>query len=240
MKWAILSDVHGNLEAFEAVLADLAPQKPGKVICLGDIVGYGADPNECIAALTNLTDLTAAGNHDYGAVGMTSIENFNRMAYRAIVWTGKNLTMRSMAYLRSLPFFVEVGQFVFAHAAPHEPGEWRYIASSRDAEESFRELDGRTGFIGHSHVPMVLQRGGPRDRGKAEEMTLEEGASYLINVGSVGQPRDGDPRAAYGIYDDESRVYTVRRVPYDIAAAQKKIRKAGLPPFLAERLAKGR
>jgi diadenosine tetraphosphatase ApaH/serine/threonine PP2A family protein phosphatase len=241
MKWAILSDVHGNLEAFRAVVQDLRNQGAERVAFLGDVVGYGADPDECIALLRELTGWVVAGNHDYGAVELTDIDSFNPAAQAAILWTREKLSQENIAYLRKLPLFQQREGITLVHATPNEPGEWNYIFTFPEAEEGFRALAGSLAFVGHSHRPVILAKeegGGAKVLGP-EEAILEEAIRYIINVGSVGQPRDGNPHAAYGLYDDGARKYILRRVSYDFQAAQKKILKAGLPPSLAQRLSKG-
>ncbi len=241
MKWALFSDIHGNLEAIQAVAEDLRLQGAERIFFLGDGVGYGAEPNECLAVVRELTDTGVAGNHDYGAVGLTRIDTFNPAALQAILWTQDHLSMENIAYLRRLPLTRQEGEVDFVHSSPDHPEEWNYIFSLPEAEEGFRALRGNVCFIGHSHRPMVVgqEAGGKIDILRSVKVRLKEGVRYIINVGSVGQPRDGDPRASYGIYEDESREYRLRRVEYDIPGAQKKIRHAGLPPSLAQRLSKG-
>ena len=241
MKWAILSDIHGNLEAFRAVIQDLRNEGVDQVACLGDVVGYGADPNECLAFLRELTEGVVAGNHDYGAVGLTDIQAFNSAAQAAIQWTREELSGENLAFLRQLPLCRQRGGTTFVHATPHRPHEWNYIFTFPEAEEGFRALAGDLAFVGHSHSPLILaqEAGGEVKVLSPEEATLEESRRHMINVGSVGQPRDNNPRAAYGLYEEVGRKYLLKRVPYDVQGAQKKILKAGLPPFLAERLSRG-
>ncbi len=241
MKWAILSDVHGNLEALQAVLQDLRTEKPGKIAFLGDAVGYGADPEECLALLREITDWTIAGNHDYGAVGLTDIEVFNSEARSAILWTRERLSEENRAYLRRQPLGRHDGSTAFFHATPNQPEEWYYLFTFPEAEEAFLSLPGDLAFIGHSHRPLILAKEGTREVEACppEEALLKPGVRYIINVGSVGQPRDGRPEAAYGIYDDGENRYLLKRVPYDVPAAQKKILRAGLPALFAQRLSRG-
>jgi len=240
-KWAILSDIHGNLEAIRAVAQDLRRERVERIAFLGDAVGYGADPNECLSLLKSLASLIVAGNHDYGAVGLTDVSYFNPLAKAAIIWTGKKLTEEGRAFLRGLPLWSEVEGITFVHATPNEPGEWDYIFTPPEARESFRAMSGEVAFIGHSHYPLIFaeKEDGIVSVFEKEELILQEGMRYIINVGSVGQPRDRNPGAAYGLYDEGSRKYLLKRVPYDVPTAQKKILKAGLPPFLAQRLALG-
>lgn len=241
MKWAILSDVHGNLEAFRAVIADLRAEGAERIAFLGDAVGYGADPEECLQLLEELAEIIVAGNHDYGAVGLTDVSYFNPAAKAAILWTGRKLPEERKSYLRRLPLVRQVGDISFIHATPHEPGEWNYILTLPEAEEGFQAMSGELVFIGHSHAPVILAKRG-RERVNAYkkgEAVLEKGVRYIINIGSIGQPRDRNPHAAYGLYDEAGRNYRLKRVPYDIQTAQQKIIRAGLPPSLAHRLSLG-
>jgi diadenosine tetraphosphatase ApaH/serine/threonine PP2A family protein phosphatase len=241
MKWAILSDVHGNLESLQAVIEDLRQQRPERIAFLGDAVGYGANPNECLLLIRELTEWMVAGNHDYGAVGLTDVSYFNPAAKAAILWTQKKLSQGGSAFLRGLPLLRQVVGITFVHATPNAPGEWNYIFTLPEAEEAFRAMAGELAFIGHSHSPLILakKRDGKVTPFEKEEVTLEKGIRYIINVGSVGQPRDGNPNAAYGLYDEAERRFILKRVPYDIQTAQKKIISAGLPRSLAHRLSEG-
>jgi diadenosine tetraphosphatase ApaH/serine/threonine PP2A family protein phosphatase len=241
MRWAILSDVHGNLEAFQAVIEDLRKEEVARIAFLGDAVGYGSDPNECLMLVRDLTDLLVAGNHDYGAVGLTDLTYFNPLAKAAILWTEEKLTPEHRALLRELPLSCQGEGVTFVHATPNDPGEWNYIFTSEEAEEGFRAMTSELAFIGHSHRPMILAKAGKEKvtASEEEEAILKEGVRYIINVGSVGQPRDGNPRAAYGLYDEACRKYLLKRVSYDVQTAQKKIIRAGLPPYLARRLSFG-
>ncbi len=241
MKWAILSDVHGNLEAFQSVIQDLRNKGAEQVAFLGDVVGYGANPNECLALLRELTEWVVAGNHDYGAVGLTDIDTFNAAAHTAVLWSREQLSAENIAYLRQLPLLNQREGITFVHSSPNEPGEWSYMLTFPEAEEAFRALAGDLAFVGHTHRPTILTKEGEGEVTVMthEETTLKEGIRYIINVGSVGQPRDGNPQAAYGLYDDVAKKYILKRVTYNIQAVQKKITKAGLPSFLAQRLSKG-
>jgi diadenosine tetraphosphatase ApaH/serine/threonine PP2A family protein phosphatase len=241
MKWAVLSDIHGNLEAFRAVIQDLRDRGAGKVVFLGDAVGYGADPNECLALLRELTETTVAGNHDHGSVGLTNIDNFNPAARAAILWTRERLSMENVAYLRRLPLLLQQEGTTLVHATPYEPAEWNYLLTLPEARRGFHALSGDLAFVGHSHRPLILaqEASGEVRVLNQEKASLKEKMRYIINVGSVGQPRDGDPRAAYGLYEDTAQEYVLQRVPYDIQAAHEKIIKASLPPFLAQRLLRG-
>jgi diadenosine tetraphosphatase ApaH/serine/threonine PP2A family protein phosphatase len=241
MKWAILSDVHGNLEALEAVVEDVKREEAERVAFLGDIVGYGADPSECLAALHVLTEIVVAGNHDFGAVGQTDVRGFNEAAQVAVRWTGKKLSPSDQSFLRHLPLLRRMGNFTFVHATPHDPEEWNYISSLDEAERGFKAFATTLAFIGHSHRPVLFveETSGEVMAVRETEVFLEPGKRYLINVGSVGQPRDRNPEAAYGLLDESSQKYRLKRVPYDVQTAQEKILRAGLPFFLADRLSKG-
>jgi diadenosine tetraphosphatase ApaH/serine/threonine PP2A family protein phosphatase len=241
MKWALLSDVHGNLEALWAVIADLRAEGAERIAFLGDAVGYGANPEDCLHLIEKLAEIIVAGNHDYGAVGLTDVSCFNPAAKAAILWTEKKLTAEEKSFLRRLPLVRQVGDISFIHATPHEPAEWHYIFTLPEAEEGFQAMSGELVFIGHSHAPVILSK--RRSEGvnayKKSEAVVEKGVRYIINVGSVGQPRDRDPRAAYGLYDENSGKYLLKRVPYDVDTAQRKIIAAGLPLYLARRLSQG-
>jgi len=241
MRWAILSDVHGNLESFRAVIEDLRGEKVERVAYLGDVVGYGADPNDCLTLLEGLTDWVVAGNHDYGSIGLTDIDVFNPSARSAILWTRDQLLPENRIYLRNLLLRRQIGEITFVHATPNQPEDWNYIFTFPEAEEAFQSLTGGLAFIGHSHRPLILAKEKDSEVRVIdhEEVILESGIRYIINVGSVGQPRDGHPEAAYGLYDETVKAYRLKRVDYDVATAQKKIIKAGLPSFLAQRLSRG-
>ena len=241
MKWAVLSDVHGNLEALRAVITDLREEKADRVAFLGDGVGYGADPNDCLSLLEGLTDWAVAGNHDYGSVGLTDIDAFNPSARSALLWTRDQLSAESRNYLQRLLLIRQMGEITLVHATPNHPEEWNYIFAFPEAEEAFHSLNGDLAFLGHSHRPFILAKGKDAEVQALphQEAVLKPGIRYLINVGSVGQPRDGHPQAAYGLYDDTGKKYRLKRVGYDVAAAQKKIIHAGLPRFLAQRLSRG-
>jgi diadenosine tetraphosphatase ApaH/serine/threonine PP2A family protein phosphatase len=241
MRWAILSDVHGNLESFQAVIEDLREEKVERVAYLGDVVGYGADPNDCLTLLEGLTDWVVAGNHDYASVGLTDIDAFNPSARSAILWTRDQLVPENRNYLRSLLLRRQIGEITFVHATPNQPEDWNYIFTFPEAEKAFQSLTGGLAFIGHSHRPLILAREKDSEVQVIhhEEVILESGVRYIINVGSVGQPRDGHPEAAYGLYDEAGKTYRLKRVDYDLATSQEKIIKAGLPSFLAQRLSQG-
>lgn len=242
MRYAILSDVHGNLEAFQAVLADLAREGAERVVFLGDIVGYGANPKECIALLQENAHAVVAGNHDWAAVGKTDVSNFNAAARTAVEWTIDQLSSEEELFLARLPLQGEEEGFVCVHATPLCPELWSYIFFEYDALQNLRTLSKKVCFIGHSHIPALyslLPSGELSYETAFAETSLRGEGRFLINVGSVGQPRDGNASAAYGIYDPREEFFSLRRVPYDVGAAQRKILSAGLPSVLAERIGRG-
>jgi len=239
MRYGIISDIHSNLEALDAVLGDIQGQHIDAIICLGDIVGYGANPNECVHRVRQLTDQVIVGNHDHAAVGLTDISYFNPHAKRAVMWTTKVLSSDHFHYLAELPFTIQREDLFFVHATASDPPAWNYLFSSQIALAEFEAFQGRCCFIGHSHQPMTFSlenRGLPQ---RIENLTCSPQGRYIVNVGSVGQPRDGDPRACYAIFDDQQGKLRLRRVAYDVQATQRKILQAGLPPVLALRLAHG-
>lgn len=237
MLHAIVSDIHGNLEALETVLADVAKHRPESIVCLGDFVGYGASPNECIDRLRPLIQHAVCGNHDLAAIGKLRLGYFNSNAAVAAQWTETALTVENRAYLESLPFTVRWRDTLLVHASPAQPEEWHYVLSPAEAKEEMAAFPEPLCFIGHSHYPGTFDRHQDRIRyTRTQDVRIEKGHSYLVNVGSVGQPRDGDPRAAYLLYDEGEQLLRHVRLEYDVAGAMKRIIDAGLPRFLADRL----
>ena len=237
MKLAILSDIHGNLEALEAVLKDVDSSGVDGVVCLGDFVGYGASPNECLARLRPLLEAAVLGNHDAAALGRVRLGGFQSDAATTARWTAEHLTPENREWLGNLPYSIEWHGHRLVHATPSEPEEWHYVLSVADAEYELGAFRERLGFIGHSHVAGSFETDGAHvSYVRGRTLQLRSGYRYLINVGSVGQPRDGDARAAWLCFDDERDTLVHRRVDYDVEAAGTRIRDAGLPPFLAERL----
>lgn len=245
MRYAIISDIHGNHQALGAVRQSLKKEQADEVICLGDIVGYGGDPGLCLKETMELCRTVVAGNHDHGVAGRLDMAFFNASARKAVEWTAGVLNPGEKKLLYDLPLIKKESLpdrlFVAVHSAPEQPQEWRYVLSIDEAEYQFEHFTQPLCFIGHSHQPMFWQLGpgGECSAVGREYLRLEPGNRYMINVGSVGQPRDGDPRASYAVYDSQRRELIIRRVEYDIAQAQNSILKAGLPARLAERLAQG-
>ena len=240
MRFAIFSDQHGNLEATEAVLEDAHEKECTHFVCLGDLVGYNANPHECVELVRQMDCPVVKGNHDEQACLGESSRDFNDLAEEAINWTRDHLTDADKQWLADLRLTRQVRDFTIVHATLDTPGEWGYVFKNLDAVASFTYQHTTVCFFGHTHVAGAFVRDAGVKRVVTEHLTIEPGKKYFINVGSVGQPRDGDARAAYCIYDIERNVVEQRRVKYDLATAQKKIIQAGLPRLLAERLALGR
>ncbi len=241
MRYAILSDIHGNLEALQTVLAAVRRLSIDRYICLGDSVGYGADPKACLETLRLLNPLGVLGNHDAAACGLDTAESFNERARQAIFWTEGLLDQAEKEYLAALPLTRLIDEIALVHGSLSAPPDWEYVLSPADARPSFNRLPGRLCFFGHSHLPgFFREKEGVIDFVPDEEVRLAPGCRYLINAGSVGQPRDRDPRASFILFDDRAEIIRIVRVAYPIRKAQEKILAAGLPRFLAERLAVGR
>jgi len=236
----IFSDLHANLEALEAFQKNIASIDHDAKVCLGDTVGYGADPNHCVEWVRENSDVVLAGNHDYAAVGKTDTSYFNPFAMQACLWTREKLTSANQEYLCSLPVEKEKYGIRWAHSSPFEPDKWHYVTSAMDGSQ-FESFTEPVCFLGHTHVPLVLELS---PEGVVEEyfvshMKLKPGFRYIVNVGSLGQPRDHNPNPSFVTYDTNLSAIEYRRFPYDIASAQEKILQQGLPSFLAERLGSG-
>jgi diadenosine tetraphosphatase ApaH/serine/threonine PP2A family protein phosphatase len=244
MRYLVLSDIHANLEALDQVLAVAGTFE--RTLVLGDLVGYGADPNAVIARVRDLPHLTTIrGNHDKVAAGLTSVEGFNQLAKQAIQWTALALTPENRTWLAALPTGpVVVNDLVeICHGAPFD--EDFYVFDDLDAQRAIEAQRRPLCLFGHTHVPTVFTMNGQLmalgpARTERFEVAIDPGTRYLVNCGAVGQPRDTDPRAAYGLLDMAARTIEIRRIPYDVATAQAKIVAAGLPGVLAQRLALGR
>ena len=240
MRFAILSDVHANLEALEAVLADAQANKCTHFVCLGDVVGYNANPHECVDVIREMDCPIVKGNHDEQASIAESSRDFNEMAEAAIQWTRDHLNDEDKNWLRDLKMQRQVRDFTIVHATLDTPEQWGYVFNNLDAAASFTYQHTTVCFFGHTHVPMAFIRDEGVQREKIDKLRIDPGKKYFINVGSVGQPREGDWHAAYCIYHIESALVEQRRLKYDLKTAQKKIIDVGLPHLLAERLAIGR
>jgi predicted phosphodiesterase len=243
MRTAVIADIHANLEALQAVLTRIEVLRADEILCLGDIVGYNADANECVDIIRTMKIRCVLGNHDACAAGLEEPDSFNPVARRAVLWTRAELTDENSLFLRKLPREQRVRDIFIFHGSIHDTN--RYILYMSDAADNFTQLAGvgsslRIGFFGHTHVRAALyyyKRAISVDL--SPDLKLAEEKRYLINPGSVGQPRDGDPRASFLVYDADDNRVTFSRVKYDIHACQDKIIRAGLPSRLAERLASG-
>lgn len=240
MKFAIFGDIHANLEAFEAVMADAANHGVTHYACIGDIVGYNANPHECLAKVKELGCPVVKGNHDDEASAETEIVGLNPLAQAALEWTRKALDEEDKKWLRELRMVRQVRDFTIVHATLDTPSSWAYVMNKFDAMASFSYQFTQVCFFGHTHTPRFYVKGASVTLENTDVLKLEPAKKYFINVGSVGQPRDGDWRSAYVIYDHPNQELRLRRIPYDIEKTQKKIHDAELPPQLADRLALGK
>jgi predicted phosphodiesterase len=238
VKYAIISDIHSNLEALNTVIKFLQSQKINKIICLGDIVGYGPHPNECITIIKNECDVCIMGNHDHAVLGLTDISYFNQFAKESVLWTREQLTDESRSFLTNLSFTFETENTLFVHSTPVEPEEWNYILSTQEANIYLEKINFRLVFIGHSHVPVVFSSGHGPVFEKSMILDLEK-EKYIVNVGSVGQPRNKDPRSCFVLYNDEQNTIEYVLLDYDIKKTYQDIIEKRLPPFLATRLLSG-
>jgi diadenosine tetraphosphatase ApaH/serine/threonine PP2A family protein phosphatase len=239
MLFAVISDVHSNFEALDMVLKDIKLKKIKDIFFLGDAVGYGPNPNECVEMLSETCKILLAGNHDWGVLGLTNVSFFNEYARSAIEWTRNVITEKNKKILESLPVKKEFKDILFVHSTPREPDEWHYLFTLWDAEINFQYFDNKVCFLGHSHQPFIIERVPSGELVTYREKTqMKDSTRYIINVGSVGQPRDGDPRACYVIVKDKD--IQIIRIPYDIETVQNKMRKGKLPDLLIERLSVGR
>ena len=241
MKYAIIADIHANLEAFNTVLEDIKTQNCTHVACLGDVVGYNANPKECLDLVRGMNIPVVKGNHDEYCSTENDLEGFNPHAAEAINWTRDQLTVEDRQWLRDLKYMRLVTSFTLVHATLDQPQRWGYVFDKLAAAASFTYQNTSICFFGHTHVPLAFVRDAGQVRGGTySKFKIEAGKKYFINVGSVGQSRDGVPKATYVVYDMQEHSIELRRLDYDMATTQKKILDAGLPARLAERLALGR
>jgi diadenosine tetraphosphatase ApaH/serine/threonine PP2A family protein phosphatase len=240
MKFAILGDIHSNLEALHTVLADAKAQGVTRYACVGDIVGYNANPVECLGIVRELGAISVRGNHDHYCSYSESLNGFHPLAADVVSWTRKQLNAEQQEFLRNLRYVAPVETFTIVHATLDMPEQWGYVFDRLEAEANFNYQTTNICFYGHTHMPLAFEKTDTIRFGLYTKLKVGLGRKYFINVGSVGQPRDGDPRAAYVIYDMVNNVVELRRLPYDIEKTQRKILDAGLPGRIAARLAQGR
>ncbi len=240
MRILVISDIHANLPAFQAVLED-AKGKWDQIWCLGDLIGYGPHPNECVSLLREHDHISLSGNHDWAVMGRIDINTFNKEARRVVEWTRQNITQETMDYLQTLPSILITPPFTLAHASPRQP-VWEYILDAYTAAINFDYFDTPYCLVGHTHVPIIFEEMSNNEIGVFAPVLspqLLNGHRRIINPGSVGQPRDTDPRASYALLNTDTLTWEYCRVTYPIEETQKAMRDAGLPKRLIKRLEYG-
>ncbi|HEY3227240.1 MAG TPA: metallophosphoesterase family protein [Planctomycetota bacterium] len=240
MKYGILGDIHANLEALEAVLGAMEKAGVQKYVSVGDLVGYGANPRECIDRVRGADTIVVAGNHDFAAVDKLNIDFFNTYARESALWTRAALRDKDRDYIKSLKLIEYCDTFTVVHSTLYMPELFEYIQTSYDAHLSFEQQTTPLSFLGHSHVPVNFFKRKNVSFNMETEVKIEDGVKAMINVGSIGQPRDENPDAVCVVYDSDAQKITITRVRYDVEKAASKIVGAGLPEILAERLKYGR
>lgn len=240
MRFALFGDIHANLEALQTVLTDARAQNCEQFVCTGDIVGYNANPHECLEIIRKLSCPIVKGNHDEQVAMTDTLENFNLLAQQALSWTRAHLNKEEKEFLNALPLVQQVHDFTVVHATLNRPQNWAYVFNQWDATSSFHFQHTPVCFFGHTHAPRAYVQTDSIASLPLDKLKVEPTKRYFINIGSVGQPRDGDWRAAYVIYDSDNHSIELKRLEYDLPTAQKKIIAAGLPRRLADRLAIGK
>ncbi len=242
MKYGIFSDVHSNLEALDAVIKAYESEAIDKYLCIGDSVGYASNPNECAAKIKALAMVSVAGNHDWASVNKFSLDNLVSLARQAVCWTMNHLSQESRDFLEHLTLVYKNEHLTLVHGSLDCPQEFNYTYTGEDAWRTFRILKTKVCFIGHSHIPGIFIRDITDNICYSEEtaVNITEYNNYIINVGSVGQPRDGNPRASFCIYDTDKGILEIKRVQYNIEETRGKIINAGLPQRLGDRLLEGK
>jgi predicted phosphodiesterase len=238
--YGVLSDIHGNLEALQAVFEDAAKAGVTDFVCVGDIVGYNANPAECLDKIWELNCVAVRGNHDHYCSFDDDLTGFHPLAADAVDWTRRQLSADQQKYLADLPLVQRVSGFTIVHSTLDMPDMWGYVFEGLEAESSFNYQTTTICFFGHTHVPLAFEKASEVVGGTYSRLKINLGKKYFVNVGSIGQPRDGDPRAAYAVFYVDKKEVELRRVEYNVPLAQEKIRSAGLPERLAARLAIGR
>jgi len=241
LKIGIVSDIHGNLEALETVLGSLQEYGVERILCLGDLVGYGPDPVACVERIMDTADIVVAGNHDQAVSGLIDMDRFNTQAREAIEWTRTQTTREINDTLAGLPLTVSGDSMTAVHAAPFEPEAWHYLLTEAEARRGFSFLKNPVCFVGHSHIPLIFieDRDGNITMETAASIHLEKDKRYIINVGSVGQPRDNDARTCMGLWDTTASEFVLERLPYPVWLVQEKMARFELPVSLIERLSFG-
>ncbi|MDA0691778.1 MAG: metallophosphoesterase family protein [Nitrospinae bacterium] len=241
MRYLIFSDLHSNLESLQAFSRIAATLDHDKKVFLGDLVGYCADPNACVEWVRENADIILGGNHDFAVVGKTGLTYFNPHAYQACLWTRQELSEENKAFLMALPCEIEEDGVTWVHSSPFEPDQWHYVNSCKDGKINFDHFLARLCFLGHSHRPVILEQGsdGVVKDYISSFRELDPECRYIVNVGSLGQPRDGNPQPSFVVYDSDAATIEFQRYEYDFESTQKKILAAGLPFPLADRLRLG-
>ena len=241
MRYGIFADIHSNLEALEAVRKAYRGESIDQYLCVGDVVGYAANPRECIEKIKELLAITVAGNHDWAAVNLFSVDYFNPAARQAMLWTRDSLDDKSRCFLGSLKLLYKNEDLTLVHGTLNKPEDFNYMTDGYVAEETFGILENKICFVGHSHVAGVFikDKDGRINHCLDNCIGIKNRNKYIVNVGSVGQPRDGNPEAAYCIYDTDKKEIQIKRTAYDIKTTKEKVVNAGLPRFLADRLSAG-
>jgi len=242
MRYGFFSDVHANLEALKACIIDFRFEKIDELYFLGDAVGYGPEPDECVKLIKDISKINLMGNHDFAALGLMETDYFNQYAAESMGWTKNSISKKTIAIMSDFQLTHQLENILLVHASPNEPGLWHYILDVEDAKESFENFTQQICLVGHTHRPYIVSIDDEGDfrLSKDGEETADPKRRYLVNIGSVGQPRDGDPRSCYLIFDTETQVIRHKRVNYNIKATQKHMAKLGLPEYLIERLAIGK
>lgn len=242
MRMALISDIHANLEALQAVLKDIESRQVDKIHCLGDVIGYGCDPVACLELVSKHCEIKLMGNHEYAAIGVLSSESMNQHARTSMHWTVGKLGDRDISMIADFDMTATDADCLLVHASPHEPDDWHYILSQHEAAEAFEAFDQKLAFHGHTHLPMIFCEApdGKIRTIVGHDFDPDEESRYLANIGSVGQPRDNDPRASYVVYDSNEIAVRYHRVEYDIKATQAKMCRADMPSMLIERLEIGK
>lgn len=239
MRYLLISDIHGNLEALQAAMTFAQGLEPYQLICLGDMVGYGADPSACLSEVSSSANLILAGNHDLAVSGVISTSDFNPIAQEAVKWTKKALGDEEKEFLSGLPLEYIDGDYCFTHASPINPMQFPYVKTLDEVAEIFSSIGQKFCFVGHTHLPIAVRMDGKSGQMEVlheTKISTNGDHRFFINVGSIGQPRDSNPDACMVIVDEEINMIEFLRLPYDISTSQSKILSNGLPSYLAERL----
>ena len=242
MRYGFFSDVHANLEALQACVIDFKTEKIDKLFFLGDAVGYGPNPDECVKLIDDISVANLMGNHDYAALGLMETDYFNQYAAESVGWTKTSLSEKAIEIMSDFGLTYEIDDILLVHSSPRDPENWHYILDMEDAEENFNFFKQKICLVGHTHRPYIVSKkdSEPAELAKETEEVILKDRRYLINIGSLGQPRDGDPRCCYLIYDTKTQKVSFKRVAYNVKNTQKVMAQVGLPEYLIDRLAVGR